>query len=314
MDAIDAALPSNSKSPFFKLPRELRDQIYHHVYNGLDTGCFKYGGTTVDLTYKAGNTDICQSSTWFLASKQLATEALEQFHRLVEFSVNSQEYNPCNKPRFGSCEFPILPIYKRVRHLTITKMQIDCEILGLAESIYFNNHYGQASTLECFLATNTVLRDLTLQITLGISMHGFKRRYVRYTSNNSECEPRFTMLDSLPKGLDRLCINFTIRDRMKYWIRFQNKECQEVFDNMYASLRAVVKEAADKSLVGAKIEWHEPDLPFDNTSSGEGLLILPKLLCVEVKTAEFRPRNGGGCAHSWSQDGVSSFERLEDIM
>lgn len=71
-------------SPFFRLSRELRDQIYHYTLLN-QRATFIVANISLDVDYFEGSyceaADTNRKLRWLLASRQLLTEGLDQFYK-----------------------------------------------------------------------------------------------------------------------------------------------------------------------------------------------------------------------------------------
>lgn len=283
------------KSPLLSLPRELRDEIYHNVFDGMLKG-FPHGellsiiatyGVVLDDTRI---NDDYPSSAWYLASKQLAAEAMEQFHRLAEFTVCLELPENDPGPLYLMTDPPYdpssnQPLMQRARHLEILGVEIRSLFLSEHEGIIFNNsdRLERLSRIDGILRNGTAVRTLKLEIFLKIPLF-FERPSgaERYSDVNPEYEPHIALLNSLPKGLARLETVFFFDTPERLVMR--HGMFPRVFDNARSSLGAMVKEAAGKSIVGADVEWREEVLDLGNFRR-------PQLqLHFEVTTAEYRSR------------------------
>jgi hypothetical protein len=76
---------ADSKSPFFRLLRELRDQIYDHIWKNTDKTRQWYKEKQYIVTYDLGSTAEetlpVEKARWLLTNKQMLQEGLQQLHQ-----------------------------------------------------------------------------------------------------------------------------------------------------------------------------------------------------------------------------------------
>jgi hypothetical protein len=97
--SMDSAV-LDEKFPFWKLPRELRDLVYHHTFGGTSI-CIKWVRKTqvVPVMADYGRVERLSAGvqeelpSWLQTTKRLKEEALEQFYRKAQFAVHPPQLN-----------------------------------------------------------------------------------------------------------------------------------------------------------------------------------------------------------------------------
>jgi hypothetical protein len=95
-------LTSTKEFPFFNLPRELRDQIYHHAFGDVTiwyevatakpANCDAEAEETIMVlaTYGQKRPPVaCEFPQWLRCNKQLRQEGLQQFYRQATFTLQA---------------------------------------------------------------------------------------------------------------------------------------------------------------------------------------------------------------------------------
>jgi len=79
----------SSNTGFFSLPRELRDEIYAHLFTLSPCLDASFHGVTLNLHYSprccAKQTIFKPDQSWLLASKTVMTEALQEYARKADW-------------------------------------------------------------------------------------------------------------------------------------------------------------------------------------------------------------------------------------
>jgi hypothetical protein len=86
------AMQQNFASNFFRLPRELRDVVYEHVWDHEDAWVFRCQRVNIVVSRRPYSFPHRQGlPSWMLASKVILEEAVKTLHRMYTFSVTNDE-------------------------------------------------------------------------------------------------------------------------------------------------------------------------------------------------------------------------------
>jgi len=94
-EELEARKKRRTIFPFLELPREVRDEIYHHAWSSI---VFGFHHENVLIVVRYGNHSIPETLAvfprWLQAHPQIADEAMQQLHRCAVFSVVGHSETP----------------------------------------------------------------------------------------------------------------------------------------------------------------------------------------------------------------------------
>jgi hypothetical protein len=156
--------------PFFTLPRELRDEIYHFALGNLGDA-FMYGKAQVRATYQGHKGVIKgtyrQQLWWMCTTRQLHEKATDQLYRLARFELDfdmrhellySGQHKLLHSGGFKVPKKVSIGLkLTRARHLVVVNADM-----------YFDYHSKHLRSLTNLLPRMHALRSLSINIKLVI--------------------------------------------------------------------------------------------------------------------------------------------------
>ncbi|KAF2877822.1 hypothetical protein BDV95DRAFT_613513 [Massariosphaeria phaeospora] len=152
-------LATTQSSPFFVLPRELRDMVYHEIWRTTTPIYVEFNGISFVVEYDASEATSATGATsrkpaqtsqflWILSNKQLAQEAMAQFERDSTWTVvdlgDYEPTAPTKRPQF-TAERPSLTPWrakalKVPRSIVMDQMiQLGNRLRNVQDSMIFSN-------------------------------------------------------------------------------------------------------------------------------------------------------------------------------
>ncbi|KAF2177450.1 hypothetical protein K469DRAFT_755104 [Zopfia rhizophila CBS 207.26] len=156
-------------SPFFKLPSELRDHIYHICFLGYE---YVFQEQTVDFHVKYGTLVHGRGRlSWMFSSKQFLSEALTQFYR--EAQLSSYHNFSCGAPR---CRYPTLTVSRFEKldlsfFLDVKTIEADDgtkRAKVVPDRKYLDFDPGLRLMLKILEGQKSCLKDLTIRVEMGL--------------------------------------------------------------------------------------------------------------------------------------------------
>lgn len=96
---------SRPTSQFLRLPRKLRDQVYHELWSDTKKLKVEYHGAMFEVAYGHDQTDSQQGNNlWIMANKQILQEAVEQYQRESNWTLE-----PCYLPKARATQGLLVP-------------------------------------------------------------------------------------------------------------------------------------------------------------------------------------------------------------
>jgi hypothetical protein len=174
---LDDSFSAPKSFPIFRLPRELRDEIYDYAFDNLRmlstedsaivTASYRYMRTQPDY-------ELYHFPKWLQASEQLESEALEQFYSVAQFTLefatndNRNVHQRIRSTTDSSGRQCTKPSSACVQHLTVSNAVADLAVVTgeAGDSICFEALPRHYYAMEQVIGKCTAMRNLTLQIEL----------------------------------------------------------------------------------------------------------------------------------------------------
>jgi hypothetical protein len=115
---------ADSESPFFRLPREIRDQIYGHIWKDTCKIRQWYKQKHYTVTYDLGSTAQeklpLEKALWLLANKQMLHEGLQELHQRSEWHFEGSLGE--TRPKYYVLP-SMTPTQARTHHIVVSGLQ-----------------------------------------------------------------------------------------------------------------------------------------------------------------------------------------------
>ena len=187
----------------FRLPRDLRDQIYDYALDGASIR-YRYGIVLVTPSY--GRSSLTHNAFfphWMHTNQTLLLETSEQFHRparfIVDFDCDPFAQDPTMKPQYRTkLSRCCLPNLEFARCIAIESVIVEVCYTVVDDSVFKTDRY-QRLTLQTVFRHTTSVKQLRIRLATHVTLEqnlNWRSEYTRF----------LTLLDAVPRSLSMLRI------------------------------------------------------------------------------------------------------------